>query len=141
MTQETALPSPAERPAADVVIYDGNCSICSAQIRKLVWWDSRQQLAYLSLHDSEVQQRWPDMSHDRLMEEMCLVDAQGKQHWGPEAIRYLTCHLRRLWWATPLTMFPGSMLLWRPLYRWVAANRYRLSAAQACDNEACRVHR
>ena len=38
-------------------------------------------------------------------------------------VRYLTRRLRRLWWAAPVLYFPGSMLLWRPLYRWIARNR------------------
>jgi hypothetical protein len=33
------------------------------------------------------------------------------------------------------------MLLWRPLYRWIARNRYRVSGGQACDDEACGLHR
>jgi len=150
------LPSPDERPDADVVIYDGNCRICTAQVSKLPWWDCQQHLAYLSLHDLEIGQRWPDLaqqrlsherlsherlSHERLMQEMCIVDTRGNRHWGPEAIRYLTLKLRRLWWAMPLLYFPGSMFLWRPLYRWVARNRYRLSGTEACDGDACRLHR
>jgi len=135
------LPNPAERPEADVVIYDGNCRICTAQVSKLPWWDCQERLAYLSLHDSCVAERWPDLTHQRLMAEMCIVDTRGGRHWGPEAIRYLTLRLRRLWWAMPLLFFPGSMVLWRPLYRWVARNRYRLSGTESCDDDACQLHR
>lgn len=135
-----ALPSPAERPDADVVIYDGQCGICSAQVRKLPRWDCQKNLSYLSLHDAEVARRYPDLSHDRLMREMVIVDRRGRRHWGPEAIRYLTSRLRRLWWAAPLAYFPGSMLLWRPLYRWVARNRYRFSGSQ-CETGTCSLHR
>src|ERR1700676_3696214 len=44
---ESPLPTPQERPEADVVIYDGHCRLCIAQIRKLLWWDCQQRLAYL----------------------------------------------------------------------------------------------
>src|SRR5689334_7244326 len=71
------LPSPAERPDADVVIYDGHCRICTAQIRKLAWWDCQGKLSYLSLHDPEVAKRYPDLTHERLMEEMVVVDRGG----------------------------------------------------------------
>jgi predicted DCC family thiol-disulfide oxidoreductase YuxK len=137
----TQLPSPDERPDADVVIYDGHCRICIAQVSRLPWWDCQHKLAYLSLHELEVTQRWPDLPVDRLTAEMCVIDSRGDRHWGPAAIRYLTLRLRRLWWAMPLLYFPGSMLLWRPLYRWIARNRYRLSGTESCDNEACRLHR
>ena len=135
------LPTPHERPNADVVVYDGDCRICTAQVSKLTWWDCQQKLSYMSLHDPAVAERWPDLSRDRLMEEMCIVDTHGKRHWGASAIRYLTFRLRRLWWAMPLLYFPGSMFLWRPLYRWIARNRYRLSGTESCDDDACQLHR
>jgi predicted DCC family thiol-disulfide oxidoreductase YuxK len=138
---EKPLPTPAERPDADVVVFDGDCRICTAQVRKLPWWDCQRKLSYLSLHDAEVARRWPDLSHDRLMQEMVIVDRHGNRHWGAEAIRYLSWRLRRLRWAAPLLYFPGSMLLWRPLYRWIARNRYRLSGGPACEKGACALHR
>ena len=57
------LPRPEDRPGSDVVIYDGKCRICTAQIRKLPWWDCQGRLSYLSLHDPEVAQRYPDLTH------------------------------------------------------------------------------
>jgi predicted DCC family thiol-disulfide oxidoreductase YuxK len=133
------LPRPADRPSADVVIYDGDCGICTAQVSKLPWWDCQGKLAYLSLHDPEVQERFPDLSHDRMMQEMVIVDRHGNRHWGPAAIRYLTRRLRRLWWAAPVLYFPGSMFVWRPLYRWIAKNRYRFSGSE-CATGACQLH-
>jgi predicted DCC family thiol-disulfide oxidoreductase YuxK len=142
-TDAERLPRPDERPGTDVVIFDGKCRMCTAQVRKLLWWDCRKKLSYLSLHDEEVTRLFPDLSHDRMMQEMVIVDRDGHRHWGPEAIRYLTSRLRRLWWATPFTYFPGSMFLWRPLYRWVARNRYRFSGGEAACDEGgtCALHR
>ena len=134
------LPTPAERPESDVVIYDGHCRICTAQVRKLPWWDCQKRLSYLSLHDPEVARRWPDLPFDRMMQEMVIVDQSGGRHWGPEAIRYLSRRLRRLWWASPFLHFPGSMLVWRPLYRWIARNRYRLSGGPKCEDGTCSLH-
>lgn len=137
----TALPSPDERPDTDVVLFDGDCGICTAQVSKLPWWDCQQKLSYLSLHDPRVAERWPELAHDRLMQEMCIVDTQGNYHWGAEAIRYLSRRLRRLWWLMPVMYFPGSMILWKPLYRWIAKNRYRLSGTPECETDACKLHR
>jgi predicted DCC family thiol-disulfide oxidoreductase YuxK len=137
---DVSLPTPAERPESDVVIYDGHCRICTAQVRKLPCWDCQKKLSYLSLHDPEVSRRWPDLPYDRMMQEMVIVDQGGDRHWGPEAIRYLSRRLRRLWWASPFLHFPGSMLIWRPLYQWVARNRYRLSGGPKCDEGTCSLH-
>jgi predicted DCC family thiol-disulfide oxidoreductase YuxK len=135
------LPSPDERPGTDVVIYDGNCGICTAQVKKLRWWDCQGKLSYLSLHDPRVAERYPDLTHEQLMQEMVIVDTRGRRHAGAYAIRYLTSRLRRLWWLAPLLYFPGSMLLWKPLYRWIARNRYRLSGKDACEGGSCELHR
>ncbi len=138
-----ALPSPEERPRADVVIYDSHCGFCTAQVSKLLRWDRQGKLAYLSLHDPEVARRWPDADHDRLMQEMLVVDRDGGRHWGPEAIRHLTGVLKRLWWAKWIFRIPGVMFAWRRMYRWIARNRYRISrklGQDACDSGTCQLH-
>ncbi len=133
------LPSPAERPEADVVIYDGHCEFCKAQVKKLLFWDCQAKLSFLSLHDPEVARRWPDIDHDRLLQEMLVVDRLGRRHWGADAIRYLTHRLRRLWWAAWVFYIPGVMFVWRRIYRWVARNRYKLSGRR-CASGACEIH-
>jgi predicted DCC family thiol-disulfide oxidoreductase YuxK len=138
---EKRLPTPAERPGADIVIYDGNCRMCSAQVRKLAWWDCQNRLAYLSLHDPEVALRFPDLSHDALMKEIYVVDCRGIRHRGAEAFRYLSRRLRRLWWLAPLLHIPGSLPLWQWLYQQVARRRYLFGRTDGCDNESCEIHR
>ena len=75
------------------------------------------------------------------MQEMVIVDRHGNRHGGRR--RFATsrggcggCGGRRRF-----LHFPGSMFLWRPLYRWVARNRYRLSGGAACDEGTCSLHR
>ena len=137
---QAPLPTPQQRPDADVVIYDGHCRICTAQVRKLTWWDCQGHLVYLSLHDPAVAERYPDLSPERLMQEMAIVDRRGRRHFGAEAIRYLCLRLRRLWWAVPLAYFPGSLPLWRFLYRQIAKHRYRFGKTADCDDGTCRLH-
>ncbi|MEM8866082.1 MAG: DUF393 domain-containing protein [Planctomycetota bacterium] len=146
-TDTPKLPSPAERPEADIVLYDGQCNFCRASVTKLVWWDCQDKLAYLSLHEPEVAERWPDVSLDRLHEEMCIVERPasphpGRQHWGAEAIRYLSLRLRRLWWLAPVMYFPGIMLLAKPAYRFIARNRYLIAGkAEECESGTCSIRR
>jgi predicted DCC family thiol-disulfide oxidoreductase YuxK len=134
------LPTPAERPEADVVIYDGNCRMCTAQIRALAWWDCQGKLSYISLHDPEVSRRYPDLTHDMLMAQMYVVDGLGNRYGGAAAIRYLSRRLRRLWWLAPLLHIPGSLPLWQWLYQQVAKRRYRFGKIEPCENDACSLH-
>ena len=139
-TTNARLPKPAERPEADVVIYDGNCRICTAQVKKLAWWDCQGKLSYLSLHDPEVSRRYPDLTHEMMMQQMYVVDRKGKRHGGAAAIRYLSRRLRRLWWLAPILHIPFSLPLWQFIYRQVANRRYRFGTGDQCDGGTCSVH-
>ena len=134
------LPTPAERPQAEIVIFDGHCRICTAQIRRLSAWDTGGRLAYLSLHDPETARRFPDLSHDELMQYMVLVDRRERRYRGAEVLRYLSRRLPLLWWAAPILHLPGSMPLWQWCYRQIAKRRYRFGSVESCDDGSCRLH-
>lgn len=137
-----ALPSVAERPDADVVIYDGDCRFCTQGAQSLARWDKGKRLAFISLHDPQVSQRWPDLTHEMLMEQMYVVDRHGRRHGGAAAFRYLTRRLPRLWLLAPVMHIPFSLPLWQWGYRQVAKRRYKIAGKNGggCDGDACAVH-
>ncbi len=142
-TAKTAhLPTPDERPAADVVLYDGDCRFCTSQVQNLAWL-AGDRLAYLSLHDPSVAKRYPDLTHEQLMEQMYLVTSEGKKYAGAAAFRYLTRKLPSLFVLAPLLHIPFSLPLWQWAYRQVAKRRYYLMGKmsdQGCDGDACSIH-
>src|SRR5437879_2343484 len=92
-----ALPRPASNPDADLVIYDGHCRFCTAQVRRLARWDHVRRLTFLSLHDAEVTRRFPDLTHEQLMKQTYVVDRHGNRYARAAAFRYLTTKLPRLY--------------------------------------------
>ena len=141
MLRRPNLPDPDAITSADVVIYDGECNFCRSQVRtlrRLDWGGHR--LAFLSLHDPRVGERYPELTHERLMEEMVVVDRHGRRHGGAEAVRYLSRRLPALWIAAPILHLPGSARLWRWMYRQIAKRRYQLGGRRSCENDACSVH-
>ena len=140
MLRQAELPDPDTLTDADVVIYDGQCNFCRSQVRNLkrLDWGGRR-LAFLSLHDPRVGERYPDLTKDQLMEQMYVVDQSGNRHGGADAVRYFSRRLPSLWVAAPILHLPGSAGLWRWLYRQVAKRRYKL-AGKNCENDACSVH-
>jgi predicted DCC family thiol-disulfide oxidoreductase YuxK len=139
MNATTKLPTPRDRPSADVVIYDGNCHFCTRQVERLNRWDRDHKLAYLSLHDPAVQQYVPNLSHDQLMDRMYVVDQKGQQYGGAEALRYLSSRLRRLWPIAPFMHIPLSLPVWQWFYGQVAKRRYQWNKA-ACEGGTCHIH-
>jgi predicted DCC family thiol-disulfide oxidoreductase YuxK len=137
----SVLPTPDDRPSADVLIYDGHCRICTSQVERLARWDRRGRLAFLSLHDPEVYRRYPDLTHDYLMTNMVVVDRQGRRYAGAVAARYLSTRLPMLWPLAPLLHIPFSMPFWQWAYRQFATRRYLIGGKVAdCDDGACAVH-
>ncbi len=134
------LPGPADRPLADVVVFDGHCRLCGGQVRKLARFDLGKRLAFLSLHDEEVSRRFPDLTHDALMQELYVVDRRGRRHAGASALRYLSRRLPTLWWLAPLLHVPGSLPVWQWCYRQIARRRYRFGRLPACTDDACKLH-
>ena len=139
-TAHSPLSTPKQNIDADVVIYDGNCRFCCRQVKRLARWDKRGRLAFLSLHSPEIEERFPDLSHDELMEQMYLVDRRGKRYAGAAAFRYLTRKLRRLWALAPFLHIPFTLPLWQWVYRRIAKRRYQLGESNSCDSESCNVH-
>jgi predicted DCC family thiol-disulfide oxidoreductase YuxK len=139
--KQAKLPTIDDLPEADVVIYDGHCSFCTNGVTRLARWDGGGRLAFVSLHDPIVAERYPDLSYDDMMRQMYVVDRFGDRHGGASAIRYLTRRLPRLWPVVPFTHFPFCMPLWQWGYMQVAKRRYRLNRPDdACENGACAVH-
>jgi predicted DCC family thiol-disulfide oxidoreductase YuxK len=136
------LPTLADRPGGHVVIFDGQCKFCLSQVTRLARLDVRKSLAFVSLHDPVVAERYPDLSHEQLMEQMYVVArGTGGRHGGVDAFRFLTRKMPLLWPLAPLLHIPFSLPLWRWGYRQVAMRRYRWGkVGSACENDACQIH-
>jgi predicted DCC family thiol-disulfide oxidoreductase YuxK len=127
----------ATRPARDTVLYDAACRFCRGQIALLRRLDATGRLAFTSLHDPSVARDFPEIPAADLLAQMYVVDRSGMARGGAEAVRYLSRRLPLLWpLALPLHV-PGSLPLWRSLYRFVARNRFRI--AGRCDEGTCKI--
>ncbi|HMO14068.1 MAG TPA: DUF393 domain-containing protein [Pirellulaceae bacterium] len=125
----------------DIVIYDGRCKFCTAQIDRLKKWDGRDRLNYVSLHDPQVQEICPDLSHEALMQQMYVIATNGQRYGGAAALRYLSRKLPRMWPLMLPLHIPFSLPLWQWLYNRVAERRYRMGRIdESCESEACSLH-
>ncbi len=138
------LPDPDTLPEADVVIYDGKCRFCRGGVERIARWDGKHRLAYISLHDPRVAERYPDLTHEQLMAQMYVIDRQGRRHGGAAAARHLSRRLPALWWLAPLLHIPFTMPLWQWMYKQVAKRRYLIAGKEgddACDEDGtCKLH-
>ncbi len=147
MIQTQPLPDPDDHPAADVVIYDGQCNFCKRQVLNLSRLDCcGHRLAFISLHDPRVSERYPALTFEELMKQMYVVPSAGSADGGPayggaDAVRYLSRRLPLLWPVAPLLHLPGTARLWQWGYHQIAKRRYSLAGKSAeCDNDGCSIH-
>jgi len=125
------------KPARDTVLYDGECGFCRRRVANLRTVDLRHALDFVSLHDARVSRDFPELSRERLLEEMVVVDTSGTARGGAAAMRYLSRRLPLMWPLALLLHIPGSLPAWNWLYRLVARNRMRLSGG--CRDGTCRL--
>lgn len=133
--------TPADRPEADVVIYDGQCPLCTATVQQLAAWDRFHRLAFIPLQDPEVTRRWPFLNREHLMKQIHLISSPCRIYRGAEVLRVLTRRIPRLWPLAPLVHLPGSLPVWQWLYGVISRARYLLGRRKARDAETCSWHR
>lgn len=142
------LPSPIDFPSADLVIFDGECVFCTNQVKNLKKFDGNHRLAFISLHDEFVRERFPDLSHEQMMEQIYVVPNSktgytADRYGGAAGIRYLTRRLPKLWLFAPLFHLPFTQRIQQWCYLQIAKRRYRIAgkSGPACDeNGTCDLH-
>ncbi|MEM9943837.1 MAG: DUF393 domain-containing protein [Planctomycetota bacterium] len=141
------LPNPIQFPDSDVVIYDGDCKFCQAQVKRLYWFDQKNRLSFVSLHSDFVREQFPDLTYEQLMSQMYIIPASDsgysdKRYGGAAAIRYLSRRLPKLWLAFIPMHIPFSLPIWQWMYNRIAERRYRIAGkSESCDPDgSCDLH-
>ena len=109
--------------------YDGDCDFCTKLVRGLSRIDLFRRIQWIAFQTLE--QPPPGLAWADLDRAAYLSTGNGRLHEGFYGIRMLTLRLLPLVPLAPLFWFPGMNLLGVPAYRWIARNRYRISACRS----------
>jgi predicted DCC family thiol-disulfide oxidoreductase YuxK len=110
--------------------YDGDCGFCIRVVRWLARLDWLRQVTWTAYQSLE--QLPQGLSREDLDRAAYLEDTRRQRRFrGFYAFRRLTLRLPPLLPLAPLFWFPGVDLVGRAVYRWVAANRQRISRCRA----------
>jgi predicted DCC family thiol-disulfide oxidoreductase YuxK len=125
----------ATAPRADSfagwILYDGDCSSCTASARRFDRIFRGRGFLFLPLQTNWVMKRL-NLEPGAPLEEMRVLTNNGRDIGGAEAVIFLA---RQIWWARPfgaLARLPGMHNLLDRGYRWIAAHR-------GCDHLACDI--
>jgi predicted DCC family thiol-disulfide oxidoreductase YuxK len=116
-----------------VVVYDGACRFCRAQIARIQRWGGAGRFEFVPSSTPGLFERFPTLQASDLSTGLRLVQG-GQVSVGAEAVYRIARVLPRTRWFAWLYRVPGLHGLAQRLYGWVAARRYRL--AGRCD-EGC----
>ncbi|HEU0020409.1 MAG TPA: DUF393 domain-containing protein [Dehalococcoidia bacterium] len=129
---------PDEHPAGNSratgkFYYDGGCGLCRWVVKWLSRMDFGSGITWISFQSLE---RPPDgLTWGDLDRAAYLETGQGDLLEGFYAFRKLTRKVPALWLLAPLFCLPGIHVPGRVVYRWVAANRYKLSRCPIPDRQ------
>jgi predicted DCC family thiol-disulfide oxidoreductase YuxK len=104
------------------VFYDGDCPLCIGAAARFAPMLRHHHFDLAPLPAVWVRQR-AGLEPEEPLAEMKLLAADGWIYGGADALVQIA---RRIWWAWPLfalAQIPGTMILFRAIYRRVAANR------------------
>ena len=127
-----------ERRPTNVVLYDGDCSLCTFQSRVITWLDWFNTVSLLPIADPLAHEIAPRLTRTDLQEAIHCVTRGGKIHRGARCLRFIGTRM-------PLAA-PFSLVMWMPgvifvaefFYRRLSRNRYMLSRIFGCK-EACAI--
>lgn len=107
-----------------VLLYDGQCKLCSAQARRL-HTIARGRLTLRSLHDNGALSGCPGLTVEACMKEVKLVDRDGSVYGGAEAVvRAVRIGHPILGWVLYAYYVPGIRRVADRAYARVARKRY-----------------
>ena len=116
-----------------VVVYDGDCGICTRLAGRLKEWDARATFDVVPSQAPGVQARFPWIPPRAYRESLQLVDRSGRTWQGAAAIERMLDLLPRGRWIAWDFSLPFARPLAERLYRWFARNRYQLGCGDHCQ--------
>jgi predicted DCC family thiol-disulfide oxidoreductase YuxK len=124
--------------ATHVVLYDGECSLCTFQSRLITWLDWFNTVSLLPIADPRAHEIAPRLTRNDLHEAIHCVTPQGRIYRGARCLRFIGM---RMPLAIPFALvmwIPGVIFVAEIFYRWLSRNRYFLSRVFGCK-EACAI--
>ena len=94
------------------VLYDGDCSLCTFQMRLLTWLDWFNTIRFVPISHPEASVIAPEIRREDLLEAIHCVAADGRIYRGARAFRFVGMRL-------PL-LVPIALILWLPGVIWLA---------------------
>ena len=122
----------------NVVIYDGDCPLCTFQMKLLTWMDWFNVTTLVPLSNPQIQSIAPQLKREDLMAAIHCIDKKGKIQRGARCIRFVSLRMPLLIPLAIILWIPGVIWIAEKVYQWISANRLILSRIFGCK-DACGI--
>ena len=127
------MPTSHSALRSHVVVYDGNCGVCTRLAHALARWDVQQVLEVTTSQAPGVHARFPWIPEHAYAEALQLIAVDGTTWQGAAAIEQLITILPRSRWLAWIYEIPFARALADRFYRTFARNRYRFGCGDHCQ--------
>jgi predicted DCC family thiol-disulfide oxidoreductase YuxK len=119
---------PARASDQAVVLYDGQCPLCTKTVSILKRFDWLRRLQFHDCRDiAGIPVSSAHLDPARMIQEMhVLTPDRTRVLSGYRAIRWIAGRVPLLWPIYPLLFIPGIPRIGQRLYLWIAKNRFNL---------------
>lgn len=126
------------QPSKHVVLYDGDCPLCTFQMKVLTWLDWFNVIQLVPIADARAASIAPHLTREDLLEAIHCVAKDGRIHRGARCIRFVGLRMPVLFPVALFLWFPGVIWFAERIYMSVSRNRHLLSRIFGCKG-ACAI--
>jgi predicted DCC family thiol-disulfide oxidoreductase YuxK len=107
-----------------IVFFDGDCSFCTATVRRFAALDQLSRLEFRNIRNPEIFRRYPEIDRERALARMQLLPPGSSTPLeGFHAFRWMAARLPAFWIAVPFLWLPGVSSIGQRIYDRVASTR------------------
>jgi predicted DCC family thiol-disulfide oxidoreductase YuxK len=121
-----------------VVLYDGECSLCTFQMKLITWLDWFHVIDLVPIADPRAQVLAPALTREALLEAIHCVRPDGRIERGARCLRFIGMRLPLMVIVALVLWIPGVIWVAERIYQWVSRNRHLLSRIFGCK-DACAI--
>jgi len=123
-----------------LIFYDAQCQICRRSRIMLERLRPTAPIRFIDANNLRDLSQYPQMNGVDAIGQMHVLDPAGRLTGGYDALVALMPILPLFAWSHDILSLPPVRAIGRRVYRWLAANRYRLGGQLSCHGGACQLN-
>ena len=120
----------------NVVLYDGECALCTFQMKLLTWLDWCNVVTLIPIADPRTAALAPTLTTEALQAAIHCLARDGRIYRGARCLRFVGMRMPLLVPLALVLWIPGVIVIAEWIYQWISRHRYILSRVFGCK-EAC----